>query len=418
MEGMSSDHASCGRNIASALAELVKGWRLARDHLVTRPKESTVGEGRIGRSCSSLSRRPTPGKTCLSLTSRTVSSRRQKPPFTRTIGPQSGVLTGGQSCASNEAIATKDCRRVGTDGGRARLADCRHLAVRARAQRPEWKGAFNASEDSSDSETGGAYHGGRCSRAPGGRCRDRVRSRVACFAGARSTRSWVVPCRLECSGSHGVSCTSSRFCLAVGGPVAKRWNGSSWSAVPVPPGLRFATVSCRAVHGCAAGGATNSAYAPGWWNGRSWATRIIADTSGYDPQSEGPGITGISCTWVKFCVAIGGDGANAPVAFQWNGRRWISRSNGALDTYHYGFPGPISCAATNACTAVDSNSGSGTYSYFFNGSRWSLSGTLPEANVSESTADTVNGVSCVSARACMAVGVVSGEGTLYAANSF
>ena len=202
------------------------------------------------------------------------------------------------------------------------------------------------------------------------------------------------PCPSGSSGAGSltdVSCTSSRFCLAVGGPVAKRWNGSSWSAVRFPPGVAFATVSCRAVNGCAAGGATNTAYALGWWNGRSWATRIIADASGYDPQSEGPEMTGISCTWVKFCVAIGGDGANAPVAFQWNGRRWISRSNGALDTYHYGFPGPISCAATNACTAVDSNTGSGTYSYFFNGSRWSLSGTLPEANVSENTGDTATG---------------------------
>jgi hypothetical protein len=203
-----------------------------------------------------------------------------------------------------------------------------------------------------------------------------------------------------------VSCTSSRFCLAVGGGVARRWNGSSWSAVRVPRFLGFTTVSCRAVNGCAAGGAANTAYAVGWWNGRSWATRTIADKGGYDPETEGPVITGISCTWVKFCIAVGGDGVSA-VAFQWNGRRWIPRSNGALRTSEYDYPGPVSCAATNACTTVIGPLTSGTLnSYFFNGSRWSLSGTL------QGDSPNVQGISCVSARACMAVG------DEYAADSF
>ncbi len=218
----------------------------------------------------------------------------------------------------------------------------------------------------------------------------------------------VLPCESG-NGLNDVSCTSSSFCLAVGdlavGGVVERWNGSSWSAVRGPRGRGFTTVSCRAVHGCAAGGATNTAYAVGWWNGRSWATRTIADKGGYDPETEGPEITGISCTWVKFCVAVGGDGTGA-VAFQWNGRRWIPRSNGAFSTRDYDYPGPVSCAATNACTTVITPLTSGTMnSYFFNGSRWSLSGTLPGAGG-------VQGISCVSARACMAVG------DEYAANSF
>lgn len=224
-----------------------------------------------------------------------------------------------------------------------------------------------------------------------------------------TNRHSACPSGISGAGSlSDVSCTSSRFCLAVGGPVARRWNGSSWSAVRVPRVLGFTTVSCRAVNGCAAGGAGNAAYGLGWWNGRSWAARTIADKGGYDPETEGPVITGISCTWVKFCIAVGGDGTRA-VAFQWNGRRWIPRSNGAFSTTdYYDYPGPVSCAATNACTTaiVGPLTSETLNSYFFNGSRWSLSGTLPGDGAN------VSGISCVSARACMAVG------DEYAADSF
>ena len=212
-------------------------------------------------------------------------------------------------------------------------------------------------------------------------------------------------CGSSSDGLSDVSCTSSRFCLAIGHRV-ERWNGSSWSAVRSPASVRFGGVSCRARNGCAVGGVsrTGKSYALAWWNGRSWATRIVADAGGYDPESEGPEITGISCTWVKFCIAVGGDGVRA-VAFQWNGRRWISRSNGALSTA-MDYPGPVSCAATNACTTVSSHFTGPLTSYFFNGSRWSLSGALP------GDGPNVQGISCVSARACMAVG------DEYAANSF
>jgi hypothetical protein len=51
-------------------------------------KRSTL-EGRavIGRYCSSLLRRPPAGKTCLSLTSRAVSSKATEAPFTTRVCP-------------------------------------------------------------------------------------------------------------------------------------------------------------------------------------------------------------------------------------------------------------------------------------------------------------------------------------------
>ncbi len=55
---------------------------------VTRPeKEYCPNRAVIGRYCSILSRRPPPGKTCLSLTSRAVSSKATETPFTSRTRP-------------------------------------------------------------------------------------------------------------------------------------------------------------------------------------------------------------------------------------------------------------------------------------------------------------------------------------------
>ena len=55
---------------------------------VTRlEKEYCQGRAVIGRYCSILSRRPPAGKTCLSLTSRAVSSKATETPFTSRTRP-------------------------------------------------------------------------------------------------------------------------------------------------------------------------------------------------------------------------------------------------------------------------------------------------------------------------------------------
>ena len=87
----------------------------------------------------------------------------------------------------------------------------------------------------------------------------------------------------------GVWCTSATSCMAVGsarGPafsaslLADRWNGATWSVVPVPKpphahGGVLASVACTSPSACMAVGsyATRHAFKPlaEGWNGTGWA---------------------------------------------------------------------------------------------------------------------------------------------------
>jgi hypothetical protein len=167
---------------------------------------------------------------------------------------------------------------------------------------------------------------------------------------------------------NAVRCTVSNNCVAVGyylvngleKAFSERWNGSKWTvSLPPIPGL------------------TSS-------------------------------LQGISCTSSTFCMAVGsfGNGVTATaLAERWNGTSWSA----------LGPPGPagatiaqlnsVSCVATNACAAVGSyqNSTGTTFTLAetWNGSSWHITGT---PNPPGSTLSQLLGVSCVSAKACMAVG--------------
>ena len=183
------------------------------------------------------------------------------------------------------------------------------------------------------------------------------------------TLSWVT----------GLSCSSNRFCIAVGyggqenpfsdedRTIAVRWDGSTWSLQPMPrrPGefdSVFMSVSCTSPSGCTAVGS----YYPGpslpartlaeRWNGTSWSVESTPNGSRGDND-----LGGVSCASSRECVAVGTAYSNsvaqspmAPLVERWDGTRWsVERTPEVRD----GGLGAVSCTSRIICTAVGSDSG-------------------------------------------------------------
>jgi hypothetical protein len=221
---------------------------------------------------------------------------------------------------------------------------------------------------------------------------------------------------------YDVSCRGPAFCLAAGsgyyrartgtvpGPVAEVWNGHRWAVtrtrIPGGDPDEFLGVSCVSSSFCVAVGRHFGGHAePGdralveTWNGRAWSVA----------PSPRPGLdsvlSAVSCTSSRSCQAVGYfDSHSTPglatLVESWNGKAW-SRApspspgdNGVLQG--------VSCVRATRCMAVgsrDDASGAVTLAESWNGRRWSVT---PSAN--RPVADELDAVSCVSAADCEAVG--------------
>jgi hypothetical protein len=146
------------------------------------------------------------------------------------------------------------------------------------------------------------------------------------LAGKWNGRRWTplaVP--VPPSGARGslfsVSCTTADRCTAAGSDengrglpstLAERWQGSAWTIQPVPVpqgwhGSDRAAVSCANARACAlAGDQTNDIGLPdgplaAQWSGTRWQLQPVPRPSG----GKTAGLTGVSCTTVVRCVAVG-----------------------------------------------------------------------------------------------------------------
>ncbi len=137
------------------------------------------------------------------------------------------------------------------------------------------------------------------------------------------------------------------------------------------------------------------------WNGTSWAA-----VSSPDPGTSSF-LNAVSCTSTSFCMAVGsyGTGTTNPTLIEkWNGSKWTK-----LTSPNPGAPGAngldgVSCASATACVAVGSSNLSGTATPLaesWNGTSWTLT-KVPNDTLASSG---LNGVSCASATFCLAVGV-------------
>jgi hypothetical protein len=228
-----------------------------------------------------------------------------------------------------------------------------------------------------------------------------------------------------------VSCVSSKYCVAVGydetadggdgGPLAETWNGRAWAAAGVKPpagalgGVLFA-VSCKSQKSCLAVGDyflpndntpqnDNTGTLAESWNGKTWTVAKPPVPAG----TTSAALSGVSCVTPADCVASGvytqANGTSAGLAELWNGRAWanvpVKLPAGSAGGDLFG----VSCASSKSCVGVGSYGDADfdivALAESWNGKTWTASKASAPAGA---TSAGLQGVSCVSPAACVAVG--------------
>jgi hypothetical protein len=203
-------------------------------------------------------------------------------------------------------------------------------------------------------------------------------------------RRWTVSPAPSVAGPGelvGISCPTVTFCVAVGlrgTPAANfedTWDGRRWTASPLPGGAdTIFGVACTSPQSCIAVGSrwTSTGDQAGEqtfaerFDGKSWSVQPM-------PLAPGPGehrLQAVSCWSPQACVAVGiqgsGNGPSAPLADSWDGRAWT------VDTTPTPPPVDVQFPATAE--------------------------TVPPANF-----NSLEGVACLGALRCIAVGAHVGE---------
>ena len=225
---------------------------------------------------------------------------------------------------------------------------------------------------------------------------------------------------------NDISCVAANSCTAVGyaftagagagRSVIESWNGTAWSLVSSPTigtganslfGVAcVSTASCKAV-GAYWDKANNSHTLIESWNGRAWSAR-----SGPSPGTMTNQLLGVSCASASSCHAVGYSANSINVhrvlnertlVESWNGHSWSvvpspnpGSGNDQLND--------VACVSPKSCTAVgNSLTSTGnenrTLVESWNGHTWSF-----VSSPNRGAFGALNGVSCVSAKACQAVG--------------
>ena len=236
----------------------------------------------------------------------------------------------------------------------------------------------------------------------------------------------------------GVSCVTTRSCVAVGTSVSgigdlrmlvETWNGAKWTdhVVPVSAGvyLNVNSVSCVSATRCVLAGESETPKGSSVTMGvllASWNGKTITQMKAPLPAGTGAGtplVTGVSCASAASCVAVGavlGGSGNSGFGFTetWNGKAWtvakVASPKGITLSFLFG----VSCPAAHTCIAVGAagtaKSGSAT-AMSYNGKAWSRQ-AVPGPGKGKS--DAFESVSCLSAANCVATGEI---GTTNSSNS-
>jgi len=213
------------------------------------------------------------------------------------------------------------------------------------------------------------------------------------------------------SGFTGVTCTSSKTCVAVGisssedrskaATLVERWNGSKWS-IQTSPNQQGADISslygvscpgttCQAVGYSEVIGASTRTLAMSW-NGSKW--KIVKSAN---PGNGRASLTSLSCAADSLCTAAGSfhntSGHDATLVETWNGSRWSVQKtpnpNGAVNTYLQ----TVACASLSDCTAVGWWYGQSgvdqTLAERWNGTKWSIESSDNPPNSTDSALEAV-----------------------------
>jgi hypothetical protein len=275
-----------------------------------------------------------------------------------------------------------------------------------------------------------------------------TRTRVARWNGS----SWkgvgvMLPTGTKSEDLNGVSCKGAKSCLVVGDyytstsdtatsrALALSYNGTSLRptpAVPLPKGMPYAPlagVSCVTTRLCVAVGTASpppfgitvndSATIIETWSGAKWTLHTIRT-----PASEAIQISGVSCATSAFCVITGTNSSVTSTNFgsklyfaSWNGRKLtamkptvVGSSADLVEPLGVSCATPTSCAVTGVNlgdVSSDSTTTSSGFTEIWNGTTWTLGKVTRPAGI---TASALVGVSCYAARSCEAVGVDEVDG--------
>ena len=164
--------------------------------------------------------------------------------------------------------------------------------------------------------------------------------------------TWSTPVEIDTesviqAAVHSVSCSSSSFCVAVGGHDAVIYNGSTWSAPGQITEANLHAVSCSTAFFCVA---VAEDYSEGHdvsamvYNGSSWSspTKIALG-----PDRAQSNVDSVSCPSSSFCTALAPEGE---VSLYEDGA-WGAWNPLELSLNAEG--SSVSCPSADFCAAVD-----------------------------------------------------------------
>lgn len=224
------------------------------------------------------------------------------------------------------------------------------------------------------------------------------------------------------SSLSGVTCNSQSDCWAVGyyysggypQTLIEHWNGVEWSITPSPNASAgsnsLVSVTCASPIDCwAVGGWAAFGFGPRTqtltvhWNGVSWTILPSPNVGTQDTY-----IRSVSCASGDDCWAVGSYNsgfANQTLIERWNGVLWTiaSSPNNGIST---NVLNSVSCLSSQDCWTVGYYQDvplnrAQTLVQHWNGASWQI---VPSPNSSPTQFNVLNGIDCVSASECWAVG--------------
>jgi hypothetical protein len=225
-------------------------------------------------------------------------------------------------------------------------------------------------------------------------------------AGAAQVPSATVP------SAAARAAVISQFHLAHGGLAGAMRMGTTATAAVTPADLLF-SVSCVSTTDCLAVGENlNGDGQVGTpltekWNGSKWtATAALKLPAG----GKGGALSSVACKSASECVAVGSyvksGGMTFALAAKWNGKTWTTFTapgTAGNDTFLDG----LSCVTATDCVAIgsfttDGGFGAAPLADSWNGSRWTQLANPKTPSGSE--LGMLGSVACVAAKSCMATG--------------
>jgi uncharacterized membrane protein len=176
------------------------------------------------------------------------------------------------------------------------------------------------------------------------------------------------------------------------------------AAAVAPPMQSFSSASCVSAKDCIAVGQAGIGPLPlvGRWNGAKWTTMKVSLPAGGKSGS----LSGVSCASASVCIAVGeyvGSGTSPggrALAESWNGKKWTPSALPVPKGSQGMSPAGISCLSAKSCVAVGAYQAAGNrivpLAEVWNGNRWAVTSPGGQGGLSE--------VSCPSRGHCIAVG--------------